>query len=99
MLSAVLRPSGVCAVAAAQGLPTAAGVAALRRSRAGECLRPDAPLLNQVRGAPHPVLRMPVAQGWIAAPTAIFLYQFRELCLLGRPTRAAHFDQPVFAWR
>ena len=62
-------------------------------------LRADAPLLNLVRGAPHPVLRMPVAQSWIAAPTAIFLYQFRELCLLGRPTRAAHFDQPFFAWR
>jgi hypothetical protein len=27
------------------------------------------------------------------------LYQFRELCLWGRPTRVAHFEQPHFAWR
>lgn len=77
----------------------AAEVASIHRIPADELLRPDAPLLNQVRGAPHPVLRMPVGDGWIAAPTAAFLYQFRELCLLGRPTRVAHFDQPAFAWR
>jgi mutator protein MutT len=77
----------------------AAEVASLHRIPATELLRADAPILNTVRGAPHPVLRMPVGSGWIAAPTAIFLYQFRELCLLGRPTRAAHFDQPAFAWR
>ena len=95
----LITPLVVWAGAARQVLPNAAEVAAIHRIPAEELLRPDAPLLNQVRGAPHPVLRMPVAQGWIAAPTAIFLYQFRELCLLGRPTRAAHFDQPVFAWR
>lgn len=77
----------------------AAEVASVHRIPATELLREDAPILNTVRGAPHPVLRMPVGDGWIAAPTAIFLYQFRELCLLGRPTRAAHFDQPAFAWR
>ncbi len=80
-------------------VPSAAEVASVHRVPASELLRPDAPLLNQVRGAPHPVLRMPVGERWIAAPTAIFLFQFREVCLLGRPTRAAHFDQPFFAWR
>ena len=79
--------------------PNAAELATIHRIPAEELLRPDAPLLNHVCGAPHPVLRVPVAQGWIAASTATFLYQFGELCLLGRPTRAAHFDQPVFAWR
>jgi hypothetical protein len=64
-----------------------------------ELLRPDAPLLNQPRATEHPVLRMPVGERWIAAPTAAFLYQFREWLLLGRPTRVAHFDQPFFAWR
>lgn len=95
----LITPLVVWAGAARQVVPNAAEVAAIHRIPAEELLRADAPLLNLVRGAPHPVLRMPVAQGWIAAPTAIFLYQFRELCLLGRPTRAAHFDQPVFAWR
>lgn len=46
-----------------------------------------------------PVLKMPIAQTWIAAPTAAVLYQFREVCLRGRATRVAHFDQPRFAWR
>lgn len=80
-------------------VPSAAEVASIHRIPVGELLRPDAPLLNQVRGAPHPVLRMPVGDRWIAAPTAIFLFQFREVCLLGKHTRAAHFDQPFFAWR
>lgn len=74
-------------------------VDSVHRIPASEFLRADAPILNHVAGAEHPVLRMPVGERWIAAPTAIFLYQFRELCLLGRPTRAAHFDQPYFAWR
>ena len=47
----------------------------------------------------HPVLRMPVGESWIAAPTAAVLYQFRELCLFGRPTRVGHFEQPLFARR
>jgi len=64
-----------------------------------EFLRADAPMLETVAPHPHPVLRMPVGTTWIAAPTAAVLYQFREVCLLGRPTRVAHFEQPEFAWR
>jgi hypothetical protein len=79
--------------------PDPAEVAGTHRLPLTEFLRPDAPILNHVRGAPHPVLRMPVGDTWIATPTAAFLYQFRELCLLGRATRVAHFDQPFFAWR
>lgn len=74
-------------------------VASIHRLPFAELLRPDAPLLNHPRGAEHPVLRMPVGDRWIATPTAAFLYQFREVVLLGRPTRVAHFDQPYFAWR
>lgn len=74
-------------------------VAGIHRVPVAELLRDDAPILNQVRGAAHPVLRMPLGSGWIAAPTAAFLYQFREWLLLGRATRVAHFDQPRFAWR
>jgi 8-oxo-dGTP pyrophosphatase MutT (NUDIX family) len=62
-----------------------------------EFLREDAPILDEGEG-PEPVLRMPVGDDWIAAPTAAILYQFREVCLLGKPTRVAHFDQPKFAW-
>jgi 8-oxo-dGTP pyrophosphatase MutT (NUDIX family) len=74
-------------------------VASIHRIPVREFLREDAPLLNHVKGSERPVLRMPIGERWIAAPTAALLYQFRELCLLGRPTRVAHFDQPHFAWR
>ncbi len=82
-------------------------VASIHRIPALEFLRADAPLLDagdpllaigNISDAP-PVLRMPVGDSWIAAPTAAVLYQFRELCLLGCATRVAHFDQPRFAWR
>ncbi len=42
---------------------------------------------------------MPVGDNWIAAPTAAMVYQFREVCVLGRPTRVAHYEQPKFAWK
>jgi 8-oxo-dGTP pyrophosphatase MutT (NUDIX family) len=79
--------------------PNAAEVASLHRLPVQELLRADAPLLDPMPGGAHPVLRMPVGSHWIAAPTAAFLYQFREWCVLGRPTRVVHFDQPRFAWR
>lgn len=95
----VITPVVVWAGAARDLVPNEAEVASIHRIPLDEFLRPDAPLLNHVRGAPDPVLRMPVGRGWIAAPTAAFIYQFREWCLLGRATRVAHFDQPHFAWR
>jgi len=95
----LITPVVVWAGAARDVVPNAAEVAGIHRIPFGELLRDDAPILNQVKGAEHPVLRMPIGERWIAAPTAIFLYQFRELCLLGRATRAAHFDQPAFAWK
>ncbi len=76
-----------------------AEVASIHRIATQELLRVDAPLLNTVPGSEHPVLRMPVGDSWIAAPTAAFLYQFREWLLCGRATRVAHFDQPRFAWQ
>ncbi len=72
-----------------------------------ELNRDDAPILSsseseqlpQHKTSPHPVLRMPIADDWIAAPTAAFLYQFREVCLRDNHTRVAHFEQPEFAWK
>lgn len=74
-------------------------VASLHRLPLAELMRPDAPILNQIPQSEHPVLRMPVGSGWIAAPTAALLYQFREVCIAGRDTRVSHFEQPVFAWK
>ncbi|MFO1217900.1 MAG: CoA pyrophosphatase [Burkholderiaceae bacterium] len=95
----VITPVVVWAGAARDVSPNADEVASIHRIPVRELLRDDAPLLNHVKGAAHPVLRMPVGRRWIAAPTAAFMYQFREWCVLGRETRVAHFDQPAFAWK
>ena len=95
----VITPVLVWAPQARQLVANAEEVASIHRLPVTELMREDAPLLNHVKEAEHPVLRMPVGSAWIAAPTAAFLYQFRELCLAGRATRVAHFDQPFFAWR
>lgn len=74
-------------------------VASVHRIPLTEFLRKDAPLLDDLPGSQHPVLRMPVGADYIAAPTAALLYQFREVCLLGNKTRVAHYEQPSFAWK
>jgi len=76
-----------------------AEVASIHRIPVQELMRDDAPLLDALEDSEHPALRMPVGRTWIAAPTAAVLYQFRELCIAGRPTRVAHFEQPLFARR
>ena len=76
-----------------------AEVASIHRIPVAEFLRADAPILEPLAGREHPVLKMPVGDNWIAAPTAALLYQFREVCVLGRDTRVAHFEQPRFAWK
>ena len=64
-----------------------------------ELLREDAPMLETIPESEHPVLKMPLGSRWFAAPTAAIAYQFREVAILGRSTRVAHFEQPYFAWR
>ena len=95
----LITPVVVWAGPARDMLPQPGEVQSIHRIPCEELMREDAPILNHVRGAEHPVLRMPLGQAWVAAPTAAFLYQFREWLLFGRPTRVAHFDQPAFAWR
>ena len=74
-------------------------VASIHRIPVTEFLRNDAPQLEPVPDSDRAILRMPVGSDHIAAPTAALIYQFREVCLLGRATRVAHFEQPAFAWR
>ena len=74
-------------------------VESIHRIPLHEFVRDDAPMLSSGPEPTRPVLRMPVGDGWIAAPTAALLYQFREVCLHDKHTRVAHFDQPAFAWR
>ena len=95
----VITPIVVWAGAVPALQPSPDEVASVHRIGIGELMRPDAPMLETTPHSPHPVLCMPIGSSWIAAPTAAFLYQFREVCLRGQATRVAHFDQPMFAWR
>jgi mutator protein MutT len=95
----VITPVVVWAGAATGLVPSPAEVASIHRIPLEEFMRTDAPLLEPSEDPARPILRMPVGQGWIAAPTAAVLYQFREVCVAGRPTRVAHFEQPLFARR
>ncbi len=74
-------------------------VSSLHRIPCTELLRRDAPLLEESANSDRPMLFMPVGDTWIAAPTAAMLFQFREVALLGREVRVAHYEQPSFAWR
>ena len=74
-------------------------VDSIHRIPVTEFLRTDAPMLEATADGGAPVLRMPVGSTWIAAPTAAILFQFREVCLLGKDVRVAHYEQSGFAWR
>ena len=95
----VITPVLVWAGAARELVPNPHEVRSIHRIPVAEFLRADAPMLDARHDNERPILRMPVGDSWIAAPTAAVLYQFRELCILGRPTRVAHFEQPLFAWK
>ena len=95
----VITPVVVWAGPARALVANAAEVASIHRIPVSEFMRTDAPWLDREGQGEEPVLRMPVGATWIAAPTAAVLYQFRELCIAGRATRVAHFEQPLFARR
>ena len=61
--------------------------------------RVDSPYLESIAESDRPVLSMHYEDDRIFAPTGALLYQFREVAILGKATRVAHFDQPVFAWK
>jgi 8-oxo-dGTP pyrophosphatase MutT (NUDIX family) len=60
---------------------------------------PEAPRseINPVGGPP--ILRMHARGSWLNPPTAAFLYQFREVCLHGRPCRTHDIGQPAWTAR
>jgi len=73
-------------------------VETIHRVPVRELLRDDAPILELIPESQHPVLKMPIGNEWFASPTAAIAYQFREVALLGRIIRVAHYEQPYFAW-
>jgi 8-oxo-dGTP pyrophosphatase MutT (NUDIX family) len=79
-------------------VPNPGEVDMIHRIPLSELMREDAPILESIVESEHPVLKMPIGDDWFAAPSAAIAYQFREVAMLGRSTRVAHYEQPYFAW-
>jgi 8-oxo-dGTP pyrophosphatase MutT (NUDIX family) len=84
-------------VSSLQGDP--AEVAEVHDVPLSELLKPDVPRLRTIPQSDRPVISIPLVGTHVHAPTAAVLFQFREVGLLARTTRVAHYEQPVFAWK
>lgn len=76
-----------------------AEVAAVYRVPIAELDRPDSPKFSRIAESERPVIGLPIWDWLVHAPTAAYLYQFREAALHGRHTLVAGLEQPPFAWR
>ncbi len=79
--------------------PNPAEVAKIYRVPLTELAQPGSPQFVSIPESDRPVIRYPILGTLVHAPTAAVLYQFVEVALLGRATRVAHLEQPVWAWR
>ena len=57
------------------------------------------PELLSVPETEAPVIRLPLLDRFVHAPTAAIIYQFCQVGLHGKPQRVAHFEAPVFLWK
>jgi 8-oxo-dGTP pyrophosphatase MutT (NUDIX family) len=64
-----------------------------------DLLDPESLVLHSIPQSDRPVLSLSILGTLIYAPTAAILHQFAEVAVLGRETRVAHYEQPLFAWR
>ena len=78
--------------------PNPAEVASVHRVPLADLDRPDVPRLVAIPESDRLVIQVPLLSTLVHAPTAAVLYQVREVVVHGRPTRVAHFEQPVWAW-
>ena len=76
-----------------------AEVARLYRVHLSELARPGSPEFVSIPESDRPVVRYPILDTKVYAPTAAVMYQFMEVAVHGRDTRVAHLEQPVWAWR
>lgn len=95
----VITPVVAWADGAAVLRPNPAEVAAIHRVPLADLTAPDVPRLRRIPESDRPVISIPLVGTHVHAPTAAILFQLREVALLGRATRVAHYEQPVFAWR
>jgi 8-oxo-dGTP pyrophosphatase MutT (NUDIX family) len=57
------------------------------------------PELLTIPESQAPVIRLPLLDRFVHAPTAAIIYQFCQVALHGAEQRVAHFDAPVHLWR
>ena len=73
-------------------------VASVHRFRLDHIAREESVEFVAIPESDRPVIRVRIGERHVHAPTGALIYQLREL-VVGRITRVAHFEQPVFAWR
>lgn len=95
----LITPVVAWAPAGAKMSPNPAEVARIHLMALTVFNRPGSPEFVSIPESDRPVVRYPVMQQFIHAPTAAVLYQFMEVAVHGRATRVAHLEQPVWAWR
>ena len=57
------------------------------------------PELIAIPESDAPVIRLPLLDRHVHAPTAAIIYQFCQAALHGKPVRVAHFEAPPRVWR
>lgn len=95
----VITPLVAWCAQSARIKPNPAEVAKIYRVPLADLGRPGTPEFVSIPESEQPVIRYPLLGTKIHAPTAAVMYQFMEVALLGRATRVAHLEQPVWAWR
>ena len=97
----IITPVVVWAGANVTVNPDPGEVAAVFRIPIADLTSPEIPFLENSEEQGKTVLSTPLKTlgHRVFAPTAAFIYQFREVILFDQPTRVAHFDQPKFAWK
>ncbi|MEQ3554970.1 CoA pyrophosphatase [Pseudonocardia nematodicida] len=93
----VITPVVLWAGGAGEPVPNPDEVGELHRLPLSEIDRE--PRFLTIPESDAPVIQVPLFDRFVHAPTGAVLYQFREVVLHGRPTRVAHLEQPVFAWK
>ncbi len=94
----VITPVVVWGAGALDLRPNPEEVAGVFRVPLADLDGPDVPRLVTIPESDRPVIQVPILETLVHAPTAAVIYQVREVVVHGRPTRVAHFEQPIWAW-
>jgi hypothetical protein len=57
------------------------------------------PVFEAIPESDGPVIKLPLMDGFVHAPTAAVVHQFVRIACRAEVQRVAHYEQPVFAWR